>query len=98
MPFLKPRNLWRNLSVMYGRTQQTNHHSNNINTKGEITMFDNISIRGLLRLIIILILALIALGLVLAILKMIMPLIIVGLLIAGGIYLYKKLQTNGALS
>jgi hypothetical protein len=61
-------------------------------------MFDNISIRGLLRLIIILILALIALGLVLAILKMIMPLIIVGLLIAGGIYLYKKLQTNGALS
>ena len=48
------------------------------------------------KLIFFLILALIVLGLVLAIVKMLMPLFILAVLIGGGYYLYTKLQANGS--
>ena len=56
------------------------------------------SVRNLLKLILILILALIVIGLVLKIVAMIMPLLILGAIIAGGYWLFKRLQTNGAIS
>lgn len=60
-------------------------------------MLDNLpSVRNMLKLILILILALIVISLLVQIVQALMPLIILGVIVAGGVYLYKKLQTNGA--
>jgi hypothetical protein len=59
--------------------------------------FDKLpSIRSMMKLIIVLLLALVVIALVLAILKALTPLIIVVALIAGGVYVYQKLQANGS--
>jgi hypothetical protein len=50
------------------------------------------SVRNMLKLIVILLLALIAIGLVVAIVKVLTPLIIIGAIIVGGVYLYRQLQ------
>ena len=60
-------------------------------------MLDNLpSVRNMLKLILILILALIVVALVVEIVQALMPLIILGAIVVGGVYLYKKLQANGA--
>jgi len=54
---------------------------------------DNLpSVRNMLKLIVILILALIAISVVVAIVKALTPLIIIGAIIVGGVYLYRQLQ------
>jgi len=52
------------------------------------------SVKQMLKLIVVLLLALIALSLVLEIAKLIMPLLVLGLLIAGGFYLFTRLQKS----
>jgi hypothetical protein len=60
-------------------------------------MLDNLpSVRNMLKLILVLILGLIVVSLLVQIVQALMPLIILGVIVAGGVYLYKKLQTNGA--
>lgn len=54
------------------------------------------SFRQMFKLIVFLILALIVLGLVAAIIKAVMPLLIVAAIVVGGVYLYNKLQAEGA--
>jgi len=54
---------------------------------------DNLpSVRNMLKLIVILVLALIAISVVVAIVKALTPLIIIGAIIVGGVYLYRQLQ------
>jgi hypothetical protein len=54
---------------------------------------DNLpSVRSMLKLIVILVLALIAISVVVAIVKALTPLIIIGAIIVGGVYLYHQLQ------
>lgn len=54
---------------------------------------DNLpSVRNMLKLIVILVLALIAISIVVAIVKALTPLIIIGAIIVGGVYLYRQLQ------
>ncbi len=55
------------------------------------------SIGNMFKLIVVLILALIVLGLVLALVKMLIPLLILAAFVAGGYWLFKRLQTNGAM-
>jgi hypothetical protein len=50
----------------------------------------------MVKLIFFLILALIVLGLVLAIVKALMPLLVIAALLVGGWYLYNRLQHNGS--
>ena len=60
-------------------------------------MLDNLpSIGKMFKLIIVLILALIAIGLVLAIVKVMLPLLLLAAIIAGGVYLFNKMQANGS--
>jgi hypothetical protein len=62
-------------------------------------MLDNLpSIGQMLKLIVLLFLALIVVKIVTAIVALFIPLLIVAALIAGGVYLFNKLQTNGAAS
>jgi flagellar biogenesis protein FliO len=56
------------------------------------------SVRSMMKLILVLLLALVAISIVLAILKALTPLIIVVALIAGGVYAYQKLQASGSKS
>jgi hypothetical protein len=54
---------------------------------------DNLpSVRSMLKLIVILVLALIAISVVVAIVKALTPLIIIGAIVVGGVYLYRQLQ------
>jgi hypothetical protein len=55
------------------------------------------SIGNMFKLIVFLILALIVLGLLIALVKMLVPLLILAAFVAGGYLLYKRLQTNGSL-
>ena len=55
------------------------------------------SIGNMFKLIVFLILALIVLGLLIALVKMLVPLLILAAFIGGGYWLYKRLQTNGSL-
>jgi hypothetical protein len=55
------------------------------------------SVRNLIKLIIILILAIIVVSLLLEIVKIVMPLLVLGAVVVGGYYLFKKLQTNGTV-
>jgi hypothetical protein len=55
------------------------------------------SIGNMFKLIVFLILALIVLGLLIALVKMLVPLLILAALVAGGYWLYKRLQSNGTL-
>ncbi|MBI5959290.1 MAG: hypothetical protein HY866_11180 [Chloroflexi bacterium] len=60
-------------------------------------MLDNLpSVRNLIKLIIVLILGLIVVSLVVKIVSALMPLFVMALLVVGGVYLYRKLQTNNA--
>jgi hypothetical protein len=60
---------------------------------------DNLpSVGQMFKLVVILLLAVIVVALVVAIIKMLVPLAILAALIVGGVYLFKKLQTNGAVS
>jgi len=67
---------------------------------GETTMsnsFDKLpSVRSMMKLILILLLALVAFSLVVAIVKVLMPLAIIVALVVGGYYLYQRLQANGS--
>lgn len=53
------------------------------------------SVGQMFKLIVFLILALIVFGLVIAIVKVLIPLAIVAAIVAGGVYFFKKMQTNG---
>ncbi len=53
------------------------------------------SVGQMFKLIVFLILALIVFGLVIAIVKALIPLLIVAGIAAGGYYFFKKMQTNG---
>jgi hypothetical protein len=55
------------------------------------------SIGNMFKLIVFLILALIVLGLLIALVKMLVPLLIMAAFVVGGYLLYKRLQTNGSL-
>lgn len=60
---------------------------------------DNLpSVSQMLKLVVILLLAVIVVGLVVSIIKMLIPVAVLAALILGGVYLFKKLQTNGAVS
>jgi hypothetical protein len=60
-------------------------------------MFENLpSISQMFKLVVVLVLAVIAMGLVLAIIKMLIPLAILAAIILGGVYLYKRVQNEGA--
>jgi hypothetical protein len=60
-------------------------------------MLNNLpSVRNLIKLIIVLVLVLIVVGILVEIVKTLMPLFFVALLVVGGVYLYRKLQTNNA--
>ena len=50
------------------------------------------SVRSMVKLIVVLLLALIAISLVVAIVKALTPLIIIGAIVVGGVYLYRQLQ------
>jgi hypothetical protein len=50
------------------------------------------SVRNMVKLIVLLLLALIAISLVVAIVKVLTPLIIIGAIVVGGVYLYRQLQ------
>ncbi len=52
------------------------------------------SISQMFKLVIVLLLAVLAFGLVLAIVKMLIPFAILAALVAGGYYLFKKSQTS----
>ncbi len=52
------------------------------------------SVKNMIKLIIVLLLGLIALSLVIAIAKLLIPVLIVGLLILGGIYLFRSLSSS----
>jgi hypothetical protein len=59
---------------------------------------DNLpSLGNMFKLIVFLILALIVMGLVIALVKMLVPLLVLAAFVAGGYWLYKRLQTNGAM-
>jgi len=59
---------------------------------------DNLpSVGQMFKLVIVLILAVIALGLVLALVKLIVPLAVLAALVLGGVYLFKRLQAPGAV-
>ncbi len=55
------------------------------------------SVRNLLKLILVLILGIIIVGLVLRIVELVMPLLILAAIVAGGFFLFKKLQANGTI-
>lgn len=58
---------------------------------------DNLpSSRNMIKLILFLILAVVAVALVLAIVKMLMPLVILGAVVVGGVYLVRQLRTTHA--
>lgn len=62
-------------------------------------MLDNLpSIGQMFKLIVVLILALIAISIVVEIVKTLLPLLFVAAIIAGGYYLYTKMQENGTVS
>jgi hypothetical protein len=62
-------------------------------------LFDNLpSVGQMFKLVVILLLAVIVVGLVVAIIKLLIPLAILAAFVVGGIYLFKKLQANGAAS
>lgn len=62
-------------------------------------VLDNLpSVSQMFKLVVILLLAVIVVALVMAIIKMLIPLAILTAFIVGGVYLFKKLQTNGAVS
>lgn len=62
-------------------------------------MSDNMpSIGQMFKLVIILLLALIAVGIVVAIVKMVLPLLILAAIIAGAYYLYTRMQNNKSAS
>jgi uncharacterized membrane protein len=52
----------------------------------------------MLKLIVFLILALIVIALLMAIVRALVPLLIVAALVAGGVYLYRRLQAHGPAS
>jgi|GEM_PF-1484653 len=52
------------------------------------------SVKNMIKIIIVLLLGLIALSLVIAIAKLLIPVLIVGLLILGGIYLFRSLSSS----
>jgi len=52
------------------------------------------SVKNMIKLIIVLLLGLISLSLVIAIAKLLIPVLIVGLLILGGIYLFRSLSSS----
>jgi len=54
------------------------------------------SLGQMVKLILFLILVLIVIGLVAAIVKAMMPLVIVAALVLGGIYLFRRLQSQGS--
>lgn len=56
------------------------------------------SVGQMFKLIFFLILALIVIGLLLAIVKALIPLLIVVVLVAGGVYLFRRLQAPGSAS
>jgi hypothetical protein len=72
------------------------HHSD-----GEKTMNDMLnklpSVGQMFKLVVVLILAVIAVGLVMALVKMLLPLAILAALVAGGIMLYKRAQRPSAV-
>ncbi len=55
------------------------------------------SVGQMFKLVVVLILAVIALGLVLALVKMLIPLAFLAALVLGGLYLYKRLQAPHAV-
>ena len=60
-------------------------------------LFDNLpSVGQMFKLVVVLLFAVIAFALVLAIVKMLIPLLILGAIIAGGVYLVKRMQKQGA--
>ncbi|MBN1966469.1 MAG: hypothetical protein JW910_17595 [Anaerolineae bacterium] len=52
------------------------------------------SIGQMFKLIVVLLLALIALGIAMAILKLLVPLMVVVLIVAGGVYMFNRLQSQ----
>ena len=65
--------------------------------KERILMLDNLpSIKQMLKLIVLLILALIVIKIAVVIVAMLIPLLFVAAIIAGGVYLFKLVQSNGA--
>lgn len=48
------------------------------------------------KLVMILLLAVIAVGLVVAIVKMLLPLLFLAAILAGGVWLYNRMKTNGS--
>ncbi len=50
------------------------------------------SVGNMIKLIVILLLGMMAIGLVMAIVKMLVPLVIVALLVLGGLYLYRQVS------
>ena len=60
-------------------------------------MFDGLPTLGqMFKLVMVLLLAAVAIGIVLLIVKMLMPLLIIGALIVGGIWLFKKVNGQSA--
>ncbi len=62
-------------------------------------MLNNLpSLGQMFKLIVFLILALIAIGLLTAIVKALVPLLVVIVLVLGGVYLFRRLQASGSAS
>jgi hypothetical protein len=60
-------------------------------------LFDNLpSVGQMFKLVVVLLFAVIAFALVIAIVKMLIPLLILGAIIAGGVYVVKRMQKQNA--
>jgi hypothetical protein len=68
--------------------------------EGDKTMndlFENLpSVGQMFKLVVVLLFAVIAFALVIALVKMLIPLLILGAIIAGGVYLVKRMQKQNA--